>query len=130
MEREQERNLEIPPQARRLRYLLLPKGLNEKTRLAAGFMGRSLTLYRRRPAPAFLHRRRARPRAPRARDAHGILPHRVACPMMAAMSDWSSALERLIEERTARVAVAGMGYVGPSLTVELGRAGLTVRGTA
>jgi len=49
--------------------------------------------------------------------------------MMAAMSDWSSALERLIEERTARVAVAGMGY-GPSLTVELGRAGLTVRGTA
>ena len=50
--------------------------------------------------------------------------------MMAAMSDWSSALERLIEERTARVAVAGMGYVEPALTVELGRAGLTVRGTA
>jgi hypothetical protein len=53
MEREQERNLEIPPQARRLRYLLLPKGLTEKTRLAAGFMGRSLTLHRRRPRLRF-----------------------------------------------------------------------------
>jgi UDP-N-acetyl-D-mannosaminuronate dehydrogenase len=46
--------------------------------------------------------------------------------MMAAMSDWSSALERRIEERTAQV---GMGYVGLSRAVELGRAGLTVRGT-
>lgn len=48
--------------------------------------------------------------------------------MMTAMSDWSSALERRIKERTAQVAVVGMGYVGPSLAVELGRAGLTVRG--
>ena len=58
------------------------------------------------------------------------LPHHATCPMMAAMSDRSSALARRIEERTAQVAVVGMGYVGPSLTVELGRAGLTVRGTA
>lgn len=49
--------------------------------------------------------------------------------MMAAMSDWSSALERRIEERTAQVAVIGIGCVGPSLAVELDRAGLTVRGT-
>ena len=49
--------------------------------------------------------------------------------MMAAMSDGSSALERRIEERTAQVAGVGMGYVGLSLAVELGRAGLTVRGT-
>jgi nucleoside-diphosphate-sugar epimerase len=48
--------------------------------------------------------------------------------MMAAMSDWSSALERRIEERTAQVAVVGMGYVGLSLALELGRTGFTVRG--
>jgi UDP-N-acetyl-D-mannosaminuronate dehydrogenase len=49
--------------------------------------------------------------------------------MMAAMSDWSSALERRIEERSAQVGGVGMGYVGLSRAVELGRAGLTVRGT-
>jgi UDP-N-acetyl-D-glucosamine dehydrogenase len=48
--------------------------------------------------------------------------------MMAAMSDWSSALARRIEERTAQVAVVGMGYVGLSLALELGRTGFTVRG--
>ncbi len=48
--------------------------------------------------------------------------------MMAAMSDWTTALERRITERTARVTVVGMGYVGLSLAVELARAGLTVRG--
>jgi len=48
---------------------------------------------------------------------------------MAAMSDWSSALARRIEERTAQVAVVGMAYVGLSLAVELGRARLTVRRT-
>ncbi len=44
------------------------------------------------------------------------------------MSDWSTALEHRIKERTARITVVGMGYVGLSLAVELGRAGLTVRG--
>ncbi|HEV8357764.1 MAG TPA: UDP-N-acetyl-D-glucosamine dehydrogenase, partial [Gemmatimonadales bacterium] len=44
------------------------------------------------------------------------------------MSDWSAALERRIGERTAQVAVVGMGYVGLSLAVELARAGLVVRG--
>ena len=44
------------------------------------------------------------------------------------MSNWSTALERLITEHTARVTVVGMGYVGLSLAVELARAGLTVRG--
>ena len=48
--------------------------------------------------------------------------------MMAAMSDWSTALERRINERTAQVTVVGMGYVGLSLAVELARAGLAVRG--
>ncbi|HJR03920.1 MAG TPA: winged helix-turn-helix transcriptional regulator [Methylomirabilota bacterium] len=35
-----------PAARKRLRYLLTPKGLTEKTRLAAEFMGRSLTVYR------------------------------------------------------------------------------------
>lgn len=35
-----------PAARKRLRYLLTPKGLAEKTRLAAEFMGRSLTAYR------------------------------------------------------------------------------------
>jgi UDP-N-acetyl-D-glucosamine dehydrogenase len=47
---------------------------------------------------------------------------------MTAMSDWSAALERRIKERTAQVAVVGMGYVGLSLAVELARASLAVRG--
>jgi len=47
---------------------------------------------------------------------------------MTAMSDWGAALERRISERTAQVAVVGMGYVGLSLAVELARAGLAVRG--
>lgn len=40
------------------------------------------------------------------------LPHHVTRPMMAAMYDWSSALARRIEERTAQVAVVGMGMSG------------------
>jgi DNA-binding MarR family transcriptional regulator len=35
-----------PAMRKRLRYLLTPKGLAEKTRLSAEFMGRSLTIYR------------------------------------------------------------------------------------
>ncbi len=35
-----------PAARKRLRYLLTPKGLTEKTRLAAEFMGRSLRVYR------------------------------------------------------------------------------------
>ena len=56
------------------------------------------------------------------------LPHCVTCPIITDMSNWSTALERRITERTARVTVVGMGYVGLSLAVELARAGLTVRG--
>ena len=56
------------------------------------------------------------------------LPHHVTCPIMAAMSQWSAALDRRIKERIAQVTVVGMGYVGLSLAVELARAGLTVRG--
>ena len=47
---------------------------------------------------------------------------------MAVMSDWRAGLERGIRERTAQVAVVGMGYVGLSLALELARAGLAVRG--
>src|SRR4029434_3988200 len=37
-------------------------------------------------------------------------------------------LKRKIAERTARVHVIGLGYVGLSLAVELAKAGFTVRG--
>src|SRR3989304_3104049 len=37
-------------------------------------------------------------------------------------------LKQKLETKTARVSIAGMGYVGLSLAVELARAGLTVRG--
>jgi len=56
------------------------------------------------------------------------LLHRVTYPKMAVMSDWRAGLERRIRERTAQVAVVGMGYVGLSLALELARAGLAVRG--
>jgi UDP-N-acetyl-D-glucosamine dehydrogenase len=41
---------------------------------------------------------------------------------------WKDSLKRKIEERSARVHVIGLGYVGLSLAVELARAGFTVRG--
>ena len=44
------------------------------------------------------------------------------------MTAWKDSLKRKIEERTARVHVIGLGYVGLSLAVELARAGFTVRG--
>ncbi|MGH7398050.1 MAG: nucleotide sugar dehydrogenase [Candidatus Rokuibacteriota bacterium] len=44
------------------------------------------------------------------------------------MPEWTTALEGRLRERTARVTVVGMGYVGLSLAVELARSGLTVRG--
>jgi UDP-N-acetyl-D-mannosaminuronate dehydrogenase len=44
------------------------------------------------------------------------------------MSNWSTALERRITERAARVTVVGMGYVGLSRGGELARAGPTGRG--
>ena len=37
-------------------------------------------------------------------------------------------LKRKIAERTARVHIIGLGYVGLSLAVELAKAGFTVRG--
>ena len=44
------------------------------------------------------------------------------------MSAWKDSLKSKIEERTARVHVIGLGYVGLSLAVELAKAGFTVRG--
>ena len=44
------------------------------------------------------------------------------------MSGWKDSLERKIKDRTARVHVIGLGYVGLSLAVELARAGFVVRG--
>ena len=44
------------------------------------------------------------------------------------MSGWKDGLKRKIEDRTARVHVIGLGYVGLSLAVELARAGFAVRG--
>ena len=44
------------------------------------------------------------------------------------MSRWKDSLERKIEDRTARVHVIGLGYVGLSLAVELAKAGFAVRG--
>jgi UDP-N-acetyl-D-glucosamine dehydrogenase len=41
---------------------------------------------------------------------------------------WKDSLKRKIEDRSARVHVIGLGYVGLSLAVELARAGFTVRG--
>jgi len=44
------------------------------------------------------------------------------------VTDWMQTLKQKLETKTARVSIAGMGYVGLSLAVELARAGLTVRG--
>ena len=44
------------------------------------------------------------------------------------MSAWQDNLKRKIEDRTARVHVIGLGYVGLSLAVELAKAGFAVRG--
>ena len=44
------------------------------------------------------------------------------------MSGWKDTLKAKIEDRTARVHVIGLGYVGLSLAVELAKAGFTVRG--
>ena len=44
------------------------------------------------------------------------------------MTNWAEVLEGKIADRSARVCVVGMGYVGLSLAVELARAGLHVRG--
>jgi len=44
------------------------------------------------------------------------------------VSGWKDSLERKIKDRTARVHVIGLGYVGLSLAVELARAGFVVRG--
>jgi UDP-N-acetyl-D-glucosamine dehydrogenase len=44
------------------------------------------------------------------------------------VSDWKDTLKAKIEDRTARVHVIGLGYVGLSLAVELAKAGFTVRG--
>jgi UDP-N-acetyl-D-glucosamine dehydrogenase len=44
------------------------------------------------------------------------------------VSAWKDSLKSKIEDRTARVHVIGLGYVGLSLAVELAKAGFTVRG--
>src|SRR5712692_6442424 len=44
------------------------------------------------------------------------------------MSAWKNLLESKIAERTARVYIVGLGYVGLSLAVELAKAGFTVCG--
>ncbi|HUG37546.1 MAG TPA: nucleotide sugar dehydrogenase, partial [Candidatus Limnocylindrales bacterium] len=44
------------------------------------------------------------------------------------MTDWSQTLKQKLSDRTARVSVVGMGYVGLSLAVELAKSGLRVRG--
>ena len=44
------------------------------------------------------------------------------------MSVWTDRLKCRIDDRTARVHVIGLGYVGLSLAVELAKAGFTVRG--
>jgi len=44
------------------------------------------------------------------------------------VSGWKDSLKRKIEDRTARVHIIGLGYVGLSLAVELARAGFAVRG--
>ena len=44
------------------------------------------------------------------------------------MSTWKEQLKSKIDDRTARVHVIGLGYVGLSLAVELAKAGFTVRG--
>ncbi len=44
------------------------------------------------------------------------------------MSTWKEQLKNKIEDRTARVHVIGLGYVGLSLAVELAKAGFAVRG--
>ena len=44
------------------------------------------------------------------------------------MSGWKDVLKGRIEDRTARVHIIGLGYVGLSLAVALAKAGFTVRG--
>jgi UDP-N-acetyl-D-glucosamine dehydrogenase len=44
------------------------------------------------------------------------------------VSSWKDQLKRKIDDRTARVHVIGLGYVGLSLAVELAKAGFAVRG--
>ncbi len=44
------------------------------------------------------------------------------------MSTWKDQLKNKIDDRTARVHVIGLGYVGLSLAVELAKAGFVVRG--
>ncbi len=44
------------------------------------------------------------------------------------MSTWKEQLKNKIDDRTARVHVIGLGYVGLSLAVELAKAGFAVRG--
>ena len=44
------------------------------------------------------------------------------------MSTWKDQLKSKIDDRTARVHVIGLGYVGLSLAVELAKAGFTLRG--
>ena len=44
------------------------------------------------------------------------------------MSTWKDQLKSKIDDRTARVHVIGLGYVGLSLAVELAKAGFVVRG--
>ena len=44
------------------------------------------------------------------------------------MSSWKDQLKSKIDDRTARVHVIGLGYVGLSLAVELAKAGFAVRG--
>jgi UDP-N-acetyl-D-glucosamine dehydrogenase len=44
------------------------------------------------------------------------------------VSSWKDQLKSKIDDRTARVHVIGLGYVGLSLAVELAKAGFTVRG--
>jgi UDP-N-acetyl-D-glucosamine dehydrogenase len=41
---------------------------------------------------------------------------------------WNETLLQKLEDRTARVSIIGLGYVGLSLAVELGKAGIEVRG--
>jgi UDP-N-acetyl-D-glucosamine dehydrogenase len=41
---------------------------------------------------------------------------------------WNDTLLQKLEDRTARVSIIGLGYVGLSLAVELGKAGVEVRG--
>jgi len=45
-----------------------------------------------------------------------------------ASQDWGDTLERKIQDRTVRIGVIGLGYVGLSLAVEFAKAGLQVTG--